>query len=490
MSVIRRIHTLLESRTLSPEELTEYFLSAIQRENPRLNAYLTVSEEAARKQSGKAGEAFQNGTASLLTGIPVCLKDNLCVQGMPATCASRMLENFEPIYDAAVWEQLFGAGAVLLGKTNMDEFAMGSSTETSYFGPAKNPRNEMLSPGGSSGGSAAAVAAGLAVGALGTDTGGSVRQPAAFCGITGIKPTYGAVSRWGLIAYASSLDQIGVMALCAEDTALLLDHISKKDSRDDTSRGLSETVSSLREPISGKRAVIVREMMAGATQSVRKAVDDTAARLRSLGVDVAEISVPALKYTAPAYYIIACAEASSNLARYDGLRYGYRSDTPSASFHEFVCRNRQEGFGEEVRRRILMGTYVLSAGHQEQYYQKARQVQSLIRRELLAALDRADFILSPVCPISELPAGKAISDPVAVYQADLCTAAANLSGLPAISVPSAIWENQHPVGVQLMGRPFAESTLLQAAFSLETTGTRPAYPESIQSLIGDEKEEF
>lgn len=489
MSVIRSLHRLLQKRELSPQELAAYFLSAVERENPSLNAYLHVCSGIAQQQAKEAQQRFMDGSANELTGIPLGLKDNLCVQGMPTTCGSRMLEHFSPVYDAAVWEQLGAKGAVLLGKTNMDEFAMGSSTETSFFGPVRNPRNRALSPGGSSGGSAAAVAAGLAVGALGSDTGGSVRQPAAFCGITGLKPTYGAVSRWGLIAYASSLDQVGPMALCAEDTALLLDGISAKDSRDDTSRGLSQTALSLRETVAGKRAAILREMLEGAEPAVVKAVEDTARRLRSLGVEVTEVSLPFLQYIAPAYYIIACAEASSNLARYDGLRYGYRSEVPAKTFHEFVCRNRQEGFGEEVRRRILMGTYVLSAGHHEQYYQRAKQVQAKLREELEKALERVDFLLSPVCPKADLPAGETIQNPVTAYQADLCTAAANLSGLPAISVPSAVWENGHPVGVQLLGRAFADGELLGLAYQLEATGTRPPYPETIQALLHG-KEEF
>lgn len=483
MSVIRSLHRLLQKGEFSPQELAAYFLSAVEKENPGLNAYLHVCGTVAREQAKKAQQRFADGSAGELAGIPLALKDNLCVQGMPATCGSRMLEHFSPVYDAAVWEQLEAKSAVLLGKTNMDEFAMGSSTETSFFGSVQNPRNHTLSPGGSSGGSSAAVAAGLAVGALGSDTGGSVRQPAAFCGITGLKPTYGAVSRWGLIAYASSLDQIGPMALCAEDTALLLDGISAKDSRDDTSRGLSQTAVSLREPAAGKRAAILKEMLEGAEPAVLQAVEDTSRRLRSLGVEVTEISIPFLQYTAPAYYIIACAEASSNLARYDGLRYGYRSEAPAKSFHEFVCRNRQEGFGEEVRRRILMGAYVLSAGHHEQYYQRAKQVQAKLREELEKALERVDFLLSPVCPKADLPAGETIQNPVTAYQADLCTAAANLSGLPAISVPSAVWENGHPVGVQLMGKPFADGELLRLAYWLETTGTRPPYPETIQALL-------
>lgn len=489
MSVIRSLHRLLQNREISPQELAAYFLSAVEKENPSLNAYLHVCGETAKKQVKKAQQQFTDGSAGGLAGIPLALKDNLCVQGIPATCGSRMLEHFSPVYDAAVWEQLGAQGAVLLGKTNMDEFAMGSSTETSFFGPVQNPRNRALSPGGSSGGSAAVVAAGLAVGALGSDTGGSVRQPAAFCGITGLKPTYGAVSRWGLIAYASSLDQVGPMALCAEDTALLLDNISAKDSRDDTSRGLSQTADSLREPAAGKRAAILKEMLEGAEPAVVKAVEDTACRLRSLGVEVTEVSIPFLQYTAPAYYIIACAEASSNLARYDGLRYGYRSEAPAKSFHEFVCRNRQEGFGEEVRRRILMGVYVLSAGHHEQYYQRAKQAQAKLREELEKALEQVDFLLSPVCPKADLPAGETIQNPVTAYQADLCTAAANLSGLPAISVPSAMWEKGHPVGVQLMGRAFADGELLRLSYQLETTGTRPPYPETIQALLHG-KEEF
>ena len=269
MSVIRCLHSLMQSRKISPQELTEHFLRAVREENPRLNACITIAEETARKQAEEAAKRFEKGSDTQFTGLPVLLKDNLCVQGLPATCASRMLADFVPVYDAAVWEQLHANGAVLLGKTNMDEFAMGSSSETSFFGPVRNPRNEALSPGGSSGGSAAAVASGLAVCALGSDTGGSVRQPAAFCGITGLKPTYGAVSRWGLIAYASSLDQIGPMALCAEDTALLLDGISTKDPRDDTSRGLAPTASLLREPVTGQRAALDGGRVPAGTKSDR-----------------------------------------------------------------------------------------------------------------------------------------------------------------------------------------------------------------------------
>lgn len=486
MSVIRTLHRAFCDNALSPTELTNCFFSEIHQQNPFLNAYVSLTEETAYQQAQQAEISLQQETLPLLGGIPFALKDNISTKGLSTTCASAMLREYRPVFSASVWESLCQEQAVLLGKTNMDEFAMGSSTETSVYGPTRNPLSPQDSPGGSSGGAAAAVAAGLAVYALGSDTGGSVRQPAAYCGLTALKPTYGAVSRWGLIAYASSLDQIGPMALCAEDTALVLDVIAQKDERDDTSRGLLPTADGLSLPVAGKKGVIPVEMMQGTSESVKQAVWDTAHRLENLGVSVETVSVPHLAFAAPAYYILACAEASSNLARYDGVRYGYRSDCSGAGFHQAVCRSRWEGFGEEVRRRILMGTYVLSAGHHQQYYQKAQQVRRQLQQDFASLFSRYDFVLSPVSPTAFLPLGKVSGNPVAAYQADLCTVPANLTGLPALALPSAVYEHQHPVGVQLMGRRFEDAFLLRLAHHLEGTGTRPPLPAPLATLLNRE----
>lgn len=487
MSVLEPLRSMLDQKQLSALELTQYFLETIRRDNPALRALLYTAEETALEQAKLADRRLAaREPLSPLAGIPMVLKDNISTRGLPTTCGSRMLEGYRPVYDAAVWEALGKQGAVLLGKGNLDEFAMGSSTETSCFGPSRNPWNPSLSPGGSSGGPAAAVAGGLAVCALGSDTGGSIRQPAAFCGITGLKPTYGAVSRWGLIAYASSLDQIGPMALCAKDAALLLDTITGPDSRDDTHRGLAPVSGSLEEPIRGQKAAIPREMLEGASPAAIGAVEDTLRRLEALGVSVEEISLPALQLAAPAYYIVACAEASSNLARYDGIRYGHRSQKPAASFQEAVGNSRREGFGPEVRRRILMGAWVLSAGHREQYYQQAQKARQAVKASLLEALSRFDFLLAPPFPATELPLGQALKDPVALYQADLCTVPASLAGLPALSTPSAVWENDHPTGVQLISRPFADGLLLRVAHHLEQTGTRLPLPKPVAALLQKE----
>ena len=468
MSVLEHLRSMLDQKQLSALELTQYFLETIQRDNPALRALLYTAEETALEQAKLADRSLAAGEPlSPLTGIPLVLKDNISTRGLPTTCGSRMLEGYRPVYDAAVWEALGKQGAVLLGKGNLDEFAMGSSTETSWFGPSRNPWNPTLSPGGSSGGPAAAVADGLAVCALGSDTGGSIRQPAAFCGITGLKPTYGAVSRWGLIAYASSLDQIGPMALCAKDAALLLDAITGPDFRDDTYRGLAPVSSSLEEPIRGQKAAIPREMLEGASPAAIGAVEETVRRLETLGVSVEEISLPALQLAAPAYYIIACAEASSNLARYDGIRYGHRSQKPAASFQEAVGNSRREGFGPEVKRRILLGSFVLSSGYYDAYYLKALRTKALIKGAFDKAFSRFDVIVAPAAPTTAPRLGESLKDPLQMYLGDIYTISVNLAGLPGMTVPCGLDSQGLPIGLQLIGDCFQEKKIIRAAYAFE-----------------------
>ena len=435
-------------------------------ENPN-NAYLTVTRDRAMARA----EALQKGVTEggPLYGVPMAVKDNICVDGVRATCASRMLADFVPPYTATAVERLEKAGGVLIGKTNLDEFAMGSTGETSYFGPVTHPLHPDRSPGGSSSGSAAAVAEGSCRYALGSDTGGSVRLPAAHCGLTGIKPTYGTVSRYGLVAYASSLDQIGPLCADAADCAAVLDIIRGYDGRDATGlRGdYPSLLENLTEDIRGLRVGLPRECFgAGADPAVYAAVRSAAERLRRLGAEVAEISLPVMEYMVPAYYAIACAEASSNLARYDGVRYGHRAEG-CASAEELFRKSRSEGFGGEVRRRILLGTFVLSAGYYDEYYKKALAAREKIKAAYRAAFAHCDVLLTPVSPAAAPRLGEKLPDPRAMYWEDIYTVGANLAGLPALSTPWGADGEGLPVGVQLIGPPLGEQTLLNAAHALE-----------------------
>jgi aspartyl-tRNA(Asn)/glutamyl-tRNA(Gln) amidotransferase subunit A len=460
----------LRERKLSSVELTRAALERIGRAQPALNAFVTVDGEGALAAAHAADEAIAGGAAGPLTGIPIAHKDVLMTAGLRTTCGSRMLADFVAPYDAFVVEKLKAAGSVLVGKTNMDEFAMGSSNESSFFGPVKNPWNLSCVPGGSSGGSAAAVAARLVPGATGTDTGGSIRQPASLSGICGMKPTYGACSRYGLVAFASSLDTPGVFARTAEDCALLLSAMAGHDPRDATSldRPRDDYARVLREsrpgkPLAGLRVGLPREYFdAGVDREVAAAVDAAIAALAALGATTVDIELPTVKHSVPAYYVIAPAEASSNLSRFDGVRYGHRSKQ-YADLTDMYKKSRAEGFGAEVKRRILVGTYVLSHGYYDAYYLKAQQVRRLIAEDFRRAYARCDVIVGPTAPTAAFALGAKSDDPVQMYLNDIFTIAANLTGAPALSMPCGFTRGGLPIGLQLQGDYFGEARLLDVA---------------------------
>lgn len=468
MASITQLHTMLKSRQISCQELTQQYLSAIEKDNGALHAYVHVTAETALETAKKVDEKIAAGQEiAPLAGIPMTLKDNLSTRGLLTTCCSRILEGYRPVYDASVWEMLQKQDAVLLGKTNMDEFAMGSSSETSCYGGSCNPHDTGHVAGGSSGGGAAAVAGNLAVYALGSDTGGSIRQPASFCGIVGLKPTYGAVSRYGLIAYASSFDQIGPMTGCVEDAALLFDAISQKDDRDSTCCGAKEkTLPHLHDDIRGMKIGVPKEYFTGLSEDVEKALENAQEAFRSLGAELVPLSMPALSQALPVYYILACAEASSNLGRYDGIRYGYKAPHYD-SIHDMMCRTRSEGFGREVQRRILLGTYVLSSGYYDAYYKKAQQLRGAIIAAFDEAFTTCDLLLAPTVPTTSFPLNFTKQDPVLTYQTDICTVPVNIAGLPGLSLPCGYDGAGLPVGVQLIAGRFEEARLLSAAYHLE-----------------------
>ena len=454
----------LRAGEFSSEELTQSYLDRIKKHDEKLNSVLTLTASVALEAAKAADKRLKNGDATILTGIPYLHKDIFCTQGVRTSCGSRMLDNFEAPYDATVTAQLKDAGAVMLGKTNMDEFAMGSSNETSFYGPVKNPWDLERVPGGSSGGSAAAVAARLAPLATGTDTGGSIRQPAALCGITGIKPTYGRVSRFGMIAFASSLDQGGAFATCAEDAAHMLEAMSGFDWRDSTSidRPVDHYAEALTEDLSGLSIGLPREYFGeGLDAQVGAAVEAAIEEYRQLGAEVKEISLPNASLAVPAYYVVAPAECSSNLSRMDGVRFGYRCDNPR-DLEDLYTRSRGEGFGAEVKRRIMVGTYALSAGYYDAYYLKAQQVRRMIRDDFVTAFEEVDIIMGPTAPTTAFKLGEKADDPVTMYLSDTYTIAVNLAGLPAMSVPAGMAEGL-PVGLQLVGNYFDEARLLNAA---------------------------
>jgi len=468
---------------LSVEELVETYLERIRRTDEVVRAYLTVTADLARAQARRWDARIRRGEElPPLVGFPVALKDNLCTRGVRTTCGSRILENFVPPYDATAVRRLVEAGAVVLGKTNLDEFAMGSSTEHSAFFPTRNPWNPEYVPGGSSGGSAAAVAVRSALGALGSDTGGSIRLPAALCGVVGLKPTYGRVSRYGLVAYASSLDQIGPIARDVRDCALLLQAISGKDPMDSTSVEVPvpDYASSLRPEVRGLRIGLPREAFGeGVHPAVQEAVLGAVRVLEREGAEVEEVRLPTLEYALPAYYLIACAEVSSNLARYDGVAYGYRSPR-AGDLYTLYARTRAEGFGPEAKRRIMLGTFALSAGYYEGFYRKAQQVRTLVRRDFERCFERVDLLATPVCPTPGFRMGERLEDPLQMYLVDIYTLPVNLAGLPAISIPCGFWEGL-PLGLQLIGRPFDEGTVLRAAYTYEqATGGSPKAPPLVE----------
>ena len=465
---IAQLSAGLHSGEVSSTELTTHMLRRIKAHDAVLNSFVTVTEELALEQAAAADARIAGGTAGPLTGIPIAHKDIFCTRDVRTSCGSRMLKDFISPYDATVVENLQRAGVVMLGKTNMDEFAMGSSNETSYFGPVRNPWDRETVPGGSSGGSAAAVAARLCIAATGTDTGGSIRQPAALTGITGIKPTYGRCSRWGMIAFASSLDQAGPMTRSAEDAALMLAGMAGFDERDSTSaqRPVDDYAAALSQDIRGVRIGIVREFMgegldAGVGASVQTAID----QLERLGAEVVEVSLPNACLSVPAYYVVAPAECSSNLARFDGVRYGHRCDSPR-DLEDLYKRSRSEGFGAEVKRRIMIGTYALSAGYYDAYYLKSQKVRQLIADDFRKAFNECDLIAGPTAPGTAFRLGEKADDPVSMYLQDIYTIAVNLAGLPGMSIPAPA-SGGMPVGLQLIGNYFDEARLLRVAHQLQ-----------------------
>jgi aspartyl-tRNA(Asn)/glutamyl-tRNA(Gln) amidotransferase subunit A len=454
----------LRKRQFSSVEVTGAYLERIAALDKTYNSFITVDETAALAQAGAADARLAAGDATALTGIPVAHKDIFCTTGMRTSCGSRMLDNFVPPYDATIIQRFNAAGAVILGKTNMDEFAMGSSNESSFYGPVRNPWDPQLVPGGSSGGSAAALAAQLAPAATGTDTGGSIRQPAAFCGITGLKPTYGRVSRLGMVAFASSLDQAGPMAHTAEDCAILLNAMAGHDPLDSTSSTMptEDYCERLHGSVAGVRIGLPKEYFgSGLGAATAACIDSALQELEAQGAQLVEVSLPHSALTIPTYYIIAPAEASTNLSRFDGVRYGYRCDNPT-DLHDLYTRTRQEGFGDEVKRRILIGTYALSAGYYDAYYKKAQQVRRLIKQDFMDCFNRVDIIAGPTTPGPAFALGAKSNDPVAMYLEDVYTLAVNLAGLPGMSIPAGL-VNGKPVGLQLIGRYFDESRLLNVA---------------------------
>jgi aspartyl-tRNA(Asn)/glutamyl-tRNA(Gln) amidotransferase subunit A len=466
---IKELAAALAARKVSSLELTEDCLSRIAAANPALNAFITVDADGARLAARAADERIARGEAGPLTGIPLAHKDVFCTEGLLTTCGSKMLANFVSPYDAHAVSLLRQAGSVLVGKTNMDEFAMGSSSENPHFGPVRNPWDRSRIAGGSSGGSAAAVAADLVPAATGTDTGGSIRQPASLCGVTGIKPTYGAVSRYGMVAYASSLDQGGAFARSAEDCALLLSAMAGFDPRDSTSldRPAEDYSRDLAKPLAGLTIGLPAEFFgAGMADDVRAAVDSAVAEYRRLGASTVEVSLPNAALAIPAYYVIAPAEASSNLSRFDGVRYGYRA-AEYGDLMDMYCKSRAQGFGAEVKRRIMVGTYVLSHGYYDAYYLKAQKLRRLIAQDFAAALERCDLIAGPVSPTTAWPIGEKADDPVQMYLSDIYTIAVNLAGVPGLSHPAGFGSDGLPVGLQLIGNYFGEARLLNVAHQFQ-----------------------
>jgi aspartyl-tRNA(Asn)/glutamyl-tRNA(Gln) amidotransferase subunit A len=460
---------LLRSREISSRELTQAALDRITAVDPRVRAFITVTPELALAEADEADRRIAAGDTTPLTGIPAAMKDVLSTSGVATTCGSKMLESYVPPYDATVIERLRAAGVVMLGKTNMDEFAMGSSTENSAFFPTHNPWSLDRVPGGSSGGSAAAVAAGEALFALGSDTGGSIRQPAALCRVVGLKPTYGRVSRYGLVAFASSLDQIGPFARTVGDAALVLDAISGHDPRDATSAPIDKPALTVEDGVRGLRIGVPREYMPDSLDpGVRARIDDALASLEKLGASIdTDVSLPSTEAALAVYYIIAPSEASANLARYDGVKYGF-SYQEGATMWENMERTRGLGFGAEVKRRIMIGTYALSSGYYDAYYLKAQKVRTVIRREFDAAFEKCDVIAAPVTPTAAFKLGEKTDDPYQMYLNDVFTLPVNIAGLPGISVPAGFVEGL-PIGLQIIGKPFDEATVLRAARAFEST---------------------
>ncbi|PMB19181.1 Asp-tRNA(Asn)/Glu-tRNA(Gln) amidotransferase GatCAB subunit A [Fischerella thermalis CCMEE 5205] len=473
MASIRELHKQLVKKERSAVEITQEALDRIQALEPKLHSFLCVTAERALEQARAVDAKIAAGEEiGLLAGIPIGIKDNICTKGITTTCASRILENFVPPYEATVTQKLAAADAVMVGKTNLDEFAMGGSTETSAYGLTANPWDLSRVPGGSSGGSAAAVAAGECVVSLGSDTGGSIRQPASFCGVVGIKPTYGLVSRYGLVAFASSLDQIGPFARSVEDAAILLQAIAGYDPKDSTSLKVSipDYAASLKpdlKPRGQLRIGIIKETFGeGLDSQVEQAITKALDQLQNLGAEIHVVSCPRFRYGLPSYYIIAPSEASANLARYDGVKYGYRAEE-AENLMEMYTRTRASGFGAEVKRRIMLGTYALSAGYYDAYYLKAQKVRTLIKEDFERAFEQVHVLACPTAPTTAFKAGEKTADPLSMYLVDLMTIPVNLAGLPGISVPCGFDDNGLPIGLQLIGRPLREDQLFQVAYAYE-----------------------
>ncbi|MEZ2302763.1 MAG: Asp-tRNA(Asn)/Glu-tRNA(Gln) amidotransferase subunit GatA [Microcoleus sp.] len=473
MASIRELHRQLVNKERSAVEITQEALDRITQLEPKLKSFLCVTADRAMAQAVQVDAQIAAGEEiGLLAGIPIAVKDNMCTQGVPTTCASRILENFVPPYDATVVSKLQAAGAVIVGKANMDEFAMGSSTETSAYQVTANPWDLERVPGGSSGGSASAVAAGECVVSLGSDTGGSIRQPASFCGLVGLKPTYGLVSRYGLVAYASSLDQIGPFGRTVEDTAILLGAIAGYDQRDSTSLNVEipDYAQALRPNLRPKgqiRIGVIKETFGvGLDPGVKECVTKAIEQFQKLGAEIQVVSCPRFRYGLPTYYIIAPSEASANLARYDGVKYGFRA-ADSDNLLDMYAKTRSQGFGSEVKRRIAIGTYVLSAGYYDAYYLKAQKVRTLIKEDFEKAFAQVDVLVCPTAPTTAFKAGEKFNDPLSMYLSDLMTIPVNLAGLPALSLPCGFDDKGLPVGIQLIGNVLQESRLFQVAHAYE-----------------------
>jgi aspartyl-tRNA(Asn)/glutamyl-tRNA(Gln) amidotransferase subunit A len=467
---IHDLHDMLKKGETTARAVTESVLGRIKAVDGKVKAYITVTEEIALRQAEEADKRIKAGEVSLpLLGIPIAVKDNLCTDGIKTTCASKILGNFVPPYDATVVQNLKRAGYVLCGKPNMDEFAMGSSTENSGFFVTKNPWDLDRIPGGSSGGSAAAIAAGECIGALGSDTGGSIRQPAACCGVVGLKPTYGRVSRYGLVAFASSLDQIGPITKDVTDSALLMNVLAGHDPRDSTSANIPvpDFTKALKKDVKGLKIGMPKEyFIEGMDPEVEKAVKDAVKTLEGLGAKVVEISLPHTEYAIATYYILATSEASSNLARYDGVKYGFRVQAPK-DLLDLYMKTRDQGFGSEVKRRIMLGTYALSAGYYEAYYKKGQQARTLIKRDFDEAFKTVDVIATPTAPTAAFKIGEKTTDPLQMYLSDIFTISVNLAGIPGMSLPCGFTKNNLPIGLQILGKHFDEETILHAAVAYE-----------------------
>ena len=467
---ISELIDLYKKKEIKAIEVTEKYLERIKELNKIINAYITVCEDIAIEQAKKSDELILKGNQKLLTGIPLSIKDLICTKGIKTTCASKMLYNYVPTYNATVYEKLLEHNIVTLGKTNMDEFAMGSSNETSFFGPVRNPHDFERVPGGSSGGSASAVAGNMCAGSLGSDTGGSIRQPASFCGVVGLKPTYGRVSRYGLVAFASSLDQIGPIAKSVEDCAILLQVISGYDEKDSTSVPIEvpDYLKNLKkEALKGLKIGLPKEyFVEGIQEDVKNCILNTLKNLEKEGAEIVEISLPHTEYAVATYYIIAPAEASSNLARYDGVKYGFRAENYE-DLIDMYKKTRAEGFGNEVKRRIMIGTYSLSAGYYDAYYLKAAKVRNLIKQDFVSAFKNVDVIMCPVSPTTAFKLGEKIENPLEMYLNDIFTIPVNLAGLPGISVPVGKDRNNLPIGLQIIGNYFEEAKLLNIAYNVE-----------------------